>query len=270
MKKASVVVLAGQSNAVGVGFVKCLPYHFSEEKIDKLQNGHKNVMINYNSHDKESGGFCPVTFGCAEVAKYTLGPEVGIAENLSLRYPEHEIFIVKCAFGGADLHSEWISPSARNENTKTPNCGKPVGWCYDALIKIMNESLEYLEGQGYTPEIKGFCWMQGESDADTIERVTEYESLYNTMLSDFNTAYEKYLKNCIYVDAGISDIWNCYKEMNSFKLNYSKKADNRRYFDTLAHGLTTRNEPREDPDIYHYDSDSILKLGELFGAHIDL
>ena len=94
MKKASVVVLAGQSNAVGVGFVKCLPYHFSEEKIDKLQNGHKNVMINYNSHDKESGGFCPVTFGCSEVAKYTLGPEVGIAENLSLRYPEHEIFIV--------------------------------------------------------------------------------------------------------------------------------------------------------------------------------
>ena len=36
MRFADIVILAGQSNAVGVGHLKCLSKHFSEEKIKEF------------------------------------------------------------------------------------------------------------------------------------------------------------------------------------------------------------------------------------------
>lgn len=59
MKKATVIVLAGQSNAVGVGHVSCLPRHFSEEKIREYEVGYRRVQINYYSHDKKKQRLCP-------------------------------------------------------------------------------------------------------------------------------------------------------------------------------------------------------------------
>ena len=47
MKKANVIILAGQSNAVGVGHVSYLPRHFSTEKVREYENGYERVLINY-------------------------------------------------------------------------------------------------------------------------------------------------------------------------------------------------------------------------------
>ena len=52
--------------------------------------------------------------------------------------------------------------------------------------------------------------------------------------------------------------------MNSFKKENAKKYDNFVYLDTIENGLTTKYEPVEEPDIYHYDCDSVIKLGKLF------
>jgi len=38
--------------------------------------------------------------------------------------------------------------------------------------------------------------------------------------------------------------------------------------DTNAEGLTTKNEPEENPDQAHYDALSEIKLGHLFGAEV--
>lgn len=266
MKEAKIIILAGQSNAVGVGHVKYLPNHFSETEIEKFYDGYPNILINYNSHDKQSNGFVKTTVNCIEVSKDTLGPEVGIADSLYKRYPGQEIFIVKCAFGGTTLYHDWLSPSCRTEKVKSSERGE--GWCYDALIKILNESIAYLKEKGYSPEIKAFCWMQGESDSETLEQVAAYEDLYDRLLCEFKNAFGKYLKNCVYIDGGISEIWNCYKEMNSVKSEYAKKSEDRVFIDTIAHGLTTKNEPIEEPDIYHYDVDCTVKLGQLFAEHI--
>ena len=112
MKRARIIVLAGQSNAVGVGFVKCLSKHFDKAEIEKFHAGYPNIKINYYSHDKKSGGFVPVTVGCTEINKFTVGPELGMARYFDRKYPGEEIFIVKCAFGGTNLHRDWASPSA--------------------------------------------------------------------------------------------------------------------------------------------------------------
>ncbi len=283
MKKARIIVISGQSNAVGVGHVKCLAKHFPQELVEKWEKGFPNIKINYFSHDKKSGGFVPTTTGCTEVSKYTIGPEVGIAEALDRRCPGEEFFIVKCAFGGMSLHTDFISPSG--ENYYDPDAyadqkaniladyfnGDPIrpGWCYNELVKIMRESIVALEAEGYAPEIVSFCWMQGEGDSITQDQLDNYIRRYDAMLADFNREFAPYIaENCTYTDAGISTIWPLWEGMNKAKKEYSETKPCLRFIDTVGEGLTTANEPPEEPDIYHYDSDSMIKLGLLYAAEI--
>lgn len=284
MKKVNVVVLAGQSNAVGVGQVQFLKNHFTDERIQKWYDGYPNVQMNYFSHDKKSGGFVDTTVGCTEISKKTIGPELGMCEVFTQRYPGETIYIVKCAFGGMSLFRDWLSPSGgdtydpeayadqKEDIINNYDIGAPIraGWCYNELIRIMKDSLRILEEAGLTPRIKGFCWMQGESDADTLEHVNQYARLYDCMLKDFNETFKDYLEDCVYVDGGISVEWNYYEAMNAVKRGYNETHPNCYFIDTLGAGLTTRNEPPEEPDIWHYDTDCVIKLGHMFAERIEL
>lgn len=281
MRKASILILAGQSNAVGVGHVAYLPRHFSPEKITEFEVGYPLVRINYFSHDKQSGGFVPTGLNCAELTKNTFGPEVGMAEYLHERYPEEEFFIIKCAVGGTCLWRDWISPScgdgydptsfADQAESATYNIdhGLPVrpAWCYNELVKITSESLSTLKEWGYEPTIKGFCWMQGEADACDPAFVAEYERRFAAMIGDFTKTFVPYTRDMKVVDAAISEIWPQYREINAIKEHYAA-ANGGIYLDTISHGLTTAHEPEGAVDIYHYDSGSVVALGRLFAASI--
>lgn len=278
MKKATVIVLAGQSNAVGVGHVSCLPRHFAEEKIREYEAGYHRVQINYYSHDKKSQGFVPVALGCTEIHKYTLGPEVGLAEWFTETHPEGELFVIKCAYGGTSLWRDWLSPSSEGYDPtayadQVPdvvdaiNNGRPLraGWCYNELVKLTRESLDLLRREGYDPSIRGFCWMQGEADACAEDTLRPYIERYHNLLTDFSAAFAEAMDGCIYADGGISEVWPLYREMNEAKAAYAESHANCVFVDTVAHGLTTQYEPSPEPDIYHYDSDCVIKLGHLFG-----
>ena len=270
MRKAKIIVLAGQSNSVGVGHIEYLPKHFDVQTIDKFKRGYDNVLINYFSHDKKSNGFVPTTIGCTEISKDTLGPEVGIAQTLTEKYPVEEFFIVKCAFGGTNLNHDWLPPSCKGDyDVNARYDGKRnAGWCYNELTDIMSESISVLENMQYSPEIIAFCWMQGESDADTAEHVSGYSDRCEAMLSDFAEKFGNYYNNFIFIDGGISGIWPLYREMNEIKKEFASKADNRFFIDTVAGGLTTANDPENEVDTAHYDSDCTVKLGNLFAERI--
>lgn len=282
MKKAKIIVLSGQSNAVGVGHVKCLPRSFSEEKIAEYLNGYDNIKISFYSHDKKSDGFTRTGKNCTEVRKDTLGPEIGIAEYLNEKFPDEEFFIVKFAVGGASLMRDFLPPSSggyynpdefKNEYDGFIDAffnAKPLtaGWCYSGLVRLMRDSLSDLKALGYDPEIIGFCWMQGESDAGSEEQVNNYKVYFDNLVCDFKKEFSEYVENCVFVDGGISEIWKCYRDMNAFKAEYADKHDRFVYVDTIANGLTTKYEPVESPDIYHYDCGSVIKLGQLFAEGI--
>ena len=270
MKKAKIIVLAGQSNAVGVGHVQYLPRHFDMQAIEKFKLGYENVLKKYFSHDKKSDGFVPTTMGCTEVSKDTLGPEVGIAQTLERKYPGEEFFIVKCAFGGTNLYHDWLPPSCNSDYDENASYDgeRKAGWCYNELVAIMRESIASLKNKQYLPEIIAFCWMQGESDADTAEHVSDYSARCEAMLSDFAEQFGNYYNNCVFIDGGISEIWSLYREMNEVKKEFASKADNRYFIDTIASGLTTANEPEPEADIAHYDSGCTVKLGNLFAERI--
>ena len=280
-KTANVIILAGQSNAVGVGFTKYLNRHFSPEQVAKFYEGYENVVINYRSHGIVSNGFVKTTVNCTEKAKDTLGPEVGIAKNLTKRYPNEKFFIVKCAFGGATICNDWLSPS--NEGVYDPtsfarNCpdivkalesGKhpKAGWCYNELVELLTESIDILKKEDYEPKIRAMFWMQGESDSYAKELVENYIPRYDMMIKDLQRQFSGLFSGCIFVDAGISKRWLNYEELNAFKKEYAEK-EGHRYIDTIKEGLTTEHEPLENPDTAHYDADSIVKLGELFAEKL--
>ena len=52
---------------------------------------------------------------------------------------------------------------------------------------------------------------------------------------------------------------------SSEKEEFSKLSNYNIYFPTIEEGLTTLYEPYEEPDLGHYDSLSMIKLGHLFG-----
>ena len=283
MKKANLIVLAGQSNAVGVGYTKYLHKHFDEDTVAKFYSGYDNVLIHYFSHGIKSDGFVKTTVNCTEAAKDTLGPEVGIAKNLTERYPDEKFFIVKCAFGGATLFNDWLSPScgeAYDPNSRADeypdivealNSGKHPkgGWCYNELTSLLKDSIKMLEKAGYRPEIRAFFWMQGESDSYAQNLVADYIGRYDKLLKDFKESFTPYLTECVFVDAGISEKWLYYKELNAFKQTYAK-LQGYKYLDTVSAGLTTVFEPEENPDTAHYDSNSIVQLGEMFAKKLTL
>ena len=57
MKKAKVILLSGQSNAVGVGHIKYLPDYFDGETASKFKSGYENVLIRYISHNIKNQNF---------------------------------------------------------------------------------------------------------------------------------------------------------------------------------------------------------------------
>ncbi len=278
MNKAKIIILAGQSNAVGVAHTKYLSSHFSSEKVEKFKSGYGNILMNYYSHDMKSNGFVKTTLGCAEKGKDTFGPEVGIADFFSGKHPDENIFIVKCAVGGTNIFHDWLPPSCEGDYQKESfgfgdtesEFYRKGGWLFNELLKIIGESISVLEKQDYEPEICAFCWMQGESDAFETYTVEKYGERYENMLKDLNEKFGKYMENCVYIDAGISEVWQYYKEINAFKEKHAKETPNSFYIDTIAEGLVTSKEPEEEVDIAHYDSDCTIKLGYLFAEKIKI
>lgn len=276
MKKANIVILAGQSNAVGVGWIKYLGDHFSAEKVEEYLTGYESVKINYFSHDKWSGGFVPTTVGCTERTKDTVGPEVGIAEILSRDTPDGEWFIVKSAVGGASLVHDWASPSSVGDFDYNERCVEREniyndleahrykrGWYYNEFRVLLRESISELKKQGYDPEIAAFCWMQGESDPE----VDGYTELFNNLIGDIKADFSDYIRDLAVIDCGISKSWQQHEEMNR------QKKENARlmkyyYIDTQAQGLSVTREPIDAPDLAHYDSGSIIKLGNLMAEKV--
>ena len=276
MKKIKIILLAGQSNAVGVGHCEYLPRHFSPEKVKEYMDGYATVPISYYSHDKHSDGFVKTGLNCAELTKDTFGPEVGIAEIISRKYPDEQYAIIKCAYGGTSLWHDWLSPSggeeyqpASHDQAEVAEHYRDYGWCYNEMMKVVPESIALLEAHGYTPEIVAWCWMQGEADACEEQFVPEYEARYNAMLSDLCSEFEQYFApDCVFLDAGISEIWPFYVQINDIKRAYAERMTNNVYIDTIAAGLTTQGEPEPEQDIYHYNSDCTIKLGHLFAEYI--
>ena len=262
-KEASVIILAGQSNASGCGSDEYLKRNVSPEKYAEYEAGYDNVYINYSaSLSNRSDGFVKASVRQGEYGIW-FGPELGMAEELHRAYPDRTFFIIKLAWGATNLRDHWLSPSSFG----------PTGGLYLTFINFVDENLEYLESKGYNVKLEALCWMQGESDSTSPEDAVKYEKSLKNFITDVRLRYEYYASEdgIAFIDATIAEnpkLWIYYELLNESKRKVSLLSENNVLIDTDAAGLTTLYEPEDEPDIAHYDSMSQIKLGNLFAASV--
>lgn len=261
--EVQVVVLLGQSNAEGHTWSQYLTKTVGAEKAGEYAEGYPNVKISYActiADNTSNGEFVPVKLGQGHSAAQ-FGPEIGIAEKIAALDPTKPVYIVKYAYGGTSLTTNWRPPSAQN-----------TGALYTNAVNYVLEQCAKLETMDLYPEIKAICWMQGEDDSSGLN-YNSYEELERNFVADLRSdlAYYKPADAEIgFIDAGISDCpaWTHHDVINAAKAKLASEDDNHVYIDTIAAGLKYNGEPAGAPDIYHYDSSSMVKLGHLFAEQL--
>lgn len=255
--KIQVVVMLGQSNMEGHTHNEYLSKTCSQEKTLEYYNGYNDVLISYCcsiNFNTSHGEFVPVKVGQGTSID-RFGPEVGMAEYYHNAELDHPVYLIKYAQGATSLCNQWLSPSS----------GK-AGGLYNGAVAYITEQMQKLEDAGYYPELEAICWMQGENDSN--EDYSHYGEYLSNFIEDLrkDLLYYSNPSGIGFVDAGISDCpaWTHFAEINSQKEQVSAESELNYYFSTIDNNLKYNGEPAGAPDIYHYDSMSMIKLGKLF------
>lgn len=264
-KPVDVVIISGQSNAVGCTHSSCIPRSIGYSKYQEYMDGYPGIKIAFDSWTKDDGPrfysqnmskndtFVKVMLGQGN-SLATFGPEIGIAESLSEEY-EDRLFIIKYACGASNLKDDWMSRTS------------PM---YPRLINYVKKQMKNLEDMGYIPTIKAFCWMQGEGDA--------WDGYYQDYLNNLSLFVSNIREDLLelagnvelpFIDAGISNskLWQYYRKVNEAKQQFAELSENNIYIDTIGAGMHTNEEPFDTPDTAHYDSESEVLLGNLFAEN---
>lgn len=193
-KKLKVYILAGQSNMEGQGQLRVLDYMKENPKTRDLYDEIKgpdgeykiikNTWISFltgergriDGKDREVHGPLTAGYGSQCSRDYTkprgdrMGPELAFGITLQKHYNE-PILIIKTAWGGQSLHTDFRSPSSgpfRHPNAK-PDAKIETGKRYKQMIEHVRNVLKDIksvcpdyEGQSY--ELAGFVWFQGWND----------------------------------------------------------------------------------------------------------
>lgn len=253
---AHVVFLYGQSNADGVTLNEYLLRN-DADKYNEYKNGYDNVYINYINDGKTTSpnhSFIKCTLGCG-CAEACYGPEMGVAERMSKEYPNEKTFIIKWTWGGTTLRNQWLD----NHYNR--------GELYNLAMDFSLKCLDYLIGKGFSLSYDGICWMQGENDSflnDSNRYFKDTKAYVGLLRHDF----EKYCKRISFIDAGINEaegLWKNPKNINKAKKKFANSSNKNFYIDPTSLGLTSWKEPDGQPDGAHYDSISMVKLGQAFG-----
>jgi hypothetical protein len=259
-KDAVVILLGGQSNASGCSLDEYLRRNVTEEKYAEYQNGYDHVYINYLAGLNVSNGFVKCATAQGEAGGY-FGPELGMAEKLHEMHPDETVFIIKYAWGGSDLYSQWLSPSSKGK----------TGDLYKQFVAYVETSLQYLVSKNYNIRIEGMCWMHGESDAFQVKTASEYGIHLDNFIQDIRKTFSQYAADdgIAFVDAYIAEnpaFWVYYEMVNNGKREVAERSSLNVVVDTDM--LVCTEEPADNPDIPHYDSLSEIKLGHMFAEQL--
>jgi hypothetical protein len=182
-----VIIVAGQSNAVGFNAKPGeMPPDSADKNIlfwwrcgDPLPDEHDSTSNNewkrlqaqprgnpekppaaraYGNFAENDGGF---------------GPEIGLARTLYAK-EKQPLAIIKVAFSGTSLAGDWL-PVDQSANSST-------GACYRSLVDECRLALAALAAQGFTPRLRAFAWIQGESDA-AVSNAPWYETNLTNLIT---------------------------------------------------------------------------------------
>lgn len=157
-------ILGGQSNMDGCGVGDELP--------DAYKVHPENTMTWDN---KKKIWVTLATDSFSERRKHKFGPEIAFSHLLAKKYPDYTIAVVKTSAGGTKLWKHWL----------------PEQGMYSRFLQNMENAMQQLSDSGVVCEIEGMLWMQGESDAETIEWANAYEENLKILFKDVRIQTKK-------------------------------------------------------------------------------
>lgn len=262
--KVKVILMAGQSNMAGATY-NPTKYDVGEDTYKKYRKGFENIQIMFssgvrgmpeNQWNTSRTVFQKVKPGQGAASmKNLFGPELGLAEYLTEKYPDEKFYLVKHALGGA-LIDDYLGQTDPNLD------------CYSQLKKQFDYAItEIKEETDKEIVIVAICWMQGESEGGTLASANLYKDKSLTLINKFRNDYKDYAPagGIAWIDAGISDssLWPAHETINNAKQEIAAGNDKNYYIDTIGAQLGL------GPDNAHYDVPGAIKLGRLFGEKVE-
>ena len=260
VKYDDVYLIMGQSNASGVAEFSYLE-NSQPEIYRKYIYGNEKVLMTYDTDERIENNYVPTKFGFGNNETF-FGPEIGIAETLSEQ--EESSYIIKATYSGSCLQTQYVDKQGKKYKL------------YSRFVKFIKKQLKLLETEGKNPRVRGVFWMQGESDS-FVEHSETYEiaELYflKYLRSDLNNWIYDHFN---FVDAYIYTRGICW--LNPEIINTCKQnlADNNEHCyciktngeDKNSINLFLKCETGDGDDLAHYDSKSMLLLGQTAGQYL--
>ena len=205
-----------------------------------------------------------------------MGPELGAAYILRNVIVEdaQPIYFIKCGVSGsgfAQSGSNAINWEVNDEHN-----------LYNEHLKPYTENCLGLieEETGLKPVIRGFLWMQGESDSDS-KKIPLYAERMNRLLDTFKEDFEEYAKdgdreNIAFIDAliydGANTPWGAQtsQDLNAVKMQNAEEHDNYYCINTswkIEGGMQLKT-GSPGGDNMHYCTESSFRLGMAYAQVI--
>ena len=182
-KPIKAFVLVGQSNMQGHAHVRTLS-NLLYLDVEKKPLVHEDIGITLLSSNGVHNGKLTVGFGANEEK---FGPELSFGVNMQKRLGDQPILIIKAAWGGKSLHTDFRPPSAgpfvfsdqqikryeeqekdiaEIKKKKTEATGHYYRLMLDHIKKVVANPSEYstLVAADQQIELAGFVWFQGWND----------------------------------------------------------------------------------------------------------
>ena len=260
VKYDNVYLIMGQSNASGVSEYSYLAQSHPEI-YQTYSAGNEKVLMSFDVVNKKEEKFVPTKFGFGHDTQY-FGPEIGIADTLS-KY-EDSCYMVKASLGGSYLMTQYVTEKGYKKEL------------YYKFVSFIQKQVKKLENSGKNPRIRGVFWMQGESDSflEYKEKYRDAEQyLFEYLRHDLNKWIYDHFN---FVDAYIFTRGICWVEPE--KINKAKQefCDSNEHCYCIKTNGEDENaimtyikvESNEEEDLAHYDSKSMLLLGQTAGEYL--
>lgn len=236
MKEVKVIIIAGQSNALGISPVKDLPN-------EKRREYKTRIYFDTNTPHPFAKQWLNVRTGFGHAKDELFGLELPVAarvENL-----DDEYVIIKYASDGTCLYNKW---------SKEKNGDDWMG-----LVQTIKTAVSDLMAQNKKVSFEGLLWQQGCSDAIEEEKAMAYEENLKTFIRSIRALTSNDMPIAVGSVHPCHPIMKYATQVRNAQKNVSKTLKNV-YF-------VLNDDMDETVDTWHYTANCEWVLGErLFDA----
>jgi len=263
-------IMAGQSNMAGHGLIDSLPDNYRQFKNVHIYHAMSTTPDNPSNGQSKWKELTPghghrfEIYGSNIFTSDLFGPEIGFANNLSAKFPNDTICIIKYARGGSSLKYGISSTGSwLNENEGIANSQSLI------LLNTINNGIKELSTylqlkEAVNIEKLGFIWLQGEADASyNEESAKEYGdrfSYFHTQLAQNLSDYELINVLVPLTDSKQDSTDGLVMDHINFINDWQCEISGVSNF-----CLTRTDSEIRFVDLWHYTSDSYLAVGHAIG-----